>query len=293
MQVIRDAAGLAPFAGGVFVPTMGALHAGHVALMRLARREADARSGAGGRALPVVVSIFVNPTQFNERADYERYPVTLDADLGACESAGVDAVFAPPAEVVYPPGVKVAVPRLPAVAGGVAGRAPGLEDGRRPGHFAGVCQVVKRLFELVRPSAAVFGEKDWQQCRVIDEMAAAEGLGVAILAGPTMREDDGLAMSSRNRFLSVEERERALSLSRALRAAREFADVQGAERTMRAMMERAEVEVEYAAVRDSLTLLPLERAGDRGESGRALVAGRVGSVRLIDNMPWGRSAVQL
>lgn len=289
MQVIRDAAGLAPFADGVFVPTMGALHAGHAALMRLARREADARGGA----VPVAVSIFVNPTQFNERADYERYPVTLDADLGACEGAGVDAVFAPAAEVVYPPGRDVAVPQLPEVAGGVTGKAPGLEDARRPGHFAGVCQVVNRLFELVRPRVAVFGEKDWQQYRVIDEMALAEGLGVEILAGPTVREEDGLAMSSRNRFLSEEDRERALSLSRGLRAARECAAVQEAERTMRQIMQEAGVEVEYAAVRDSQTLLPLRATGDGGESGRALVAGRVGSVRLIDNMAWGRGAVPL
>jgi pantoate--beta-alanine ligase len=260
----------------VFVPTMGALHRGHGSLISEGVRLAAA-AGSG-----CVVSIFVNPTQFGPTEDFKRYPRTLDADLEMCRAAGAAVVFAPAAEVVYPPGVDVPVPPLPAVA-----TEPCLEDASRPGHFAGVCQVVLRLFQLVRPQTAVFGEKDWQQLQVIKAMTREQGLGIDIVGAPTVRERDGLAMSSRNRFLSAAERGAALSLSQALCEAAGVDDPEQAEARMRALMGAAGAEVQYAVVRDSGTLL---RRGGNGAGGpfRALVAARVGSVRLIDNAPWPR-----
>lgn len=227
----------------------------------------------------MVVSVFVNPTQFNDAKDLERYPRTLETDIELCERMGAAAVFAPSVEAVYPPGGGAVSPPLPAVA-----TQPGLEDAHRPGHFAGVCQVVKRLFELVRPSAAVFGEKDWQQLQVIRAMSQQERLGVEIVPVPTVREADGLAMSSRNVFLTKEDRARAKSLNAALREACEERSASTAESRMRAALRDAGVRVEYAVVRDSETLMPLENGQ---ASGRALIAARVGDVRLIDNAPWG------
>jgi len=251
----------------VFVPTMGALHAGHASLIRQAAGIARARGGE------VAVSIFVNPTQFNEAADYTRYPRTLDADAEVCTAAGADVVFAPEADEVYPPGRVIRVPDLPRVA-----KAPGLEDAKRPGHFAGVCQVVRRLFEMVRPTVAVFGEKDWQQLQVIRAMTEQEKLGIEIVPGATVREADGLAMSSRNRFLSETDRERALSISRVLRESARFKSRHEFEAWMVGEMQAAGLVVEYAVVRDGATL---EEPGARAM--RALIAARVGSVRLIDN----------
>src|SRR5688572_25050071 len=199
MELVPTAADLSRFAKGVFVPTMGALHEGHASLVRIARRPAAA-------CQPVVVSIFVNPTQFGPNEDYTRYPRTLDADMALCKEAGADVIFAPAVEEMYPPG-GVRVPALPRVA-----TEPGIEDAARPGHFEGVCQVVLRLFELVRPAAAVFGEKDWQQLQVVSAMTRAEGLPIRIVPGETVREADGLAMSSRNRFLTPDDRRRGLAL---------------------------------------------------------------------------------
>lgn len=265
----------------VFVPTMGALHAGHAALVAQGVREAAARRLLAG----CVVSVFVNPTQFNEKADYDRYPRDVDKDAGLCARAGAAVVFAPAAEEVYPPGVDIPIPELPEVA-----RGPGLEDAFRPGHFAGVCQVVARLFELVRPRAAVFGEKDWQQLQVVRAMAARAGVargapGVEILAGETVREGEGLAMSSRNAFLTGEDRARALAISRALRVGGRGPTPARAEADMREELARAGVEPEYAVVRDAETL----RAPRPGRAARALIAARVGKVRLIDNAPWPAS----
>ncbi len=279
MVIARTAAELrgAGSIGGVLIPTMGALHAGHAALVR-------AGAGLRGTGQAVVVSVFVNPTQFNDAADLARYPRTLEADAEVCRRAGADVVFAPSVEEVYPPGEVVPTPALP----GVATR-PGLEDALRPGHFAGVCQVVARLFELVKPSAAVFGEKDWQQLQVVRAMVAGEGRGgrfggVRIVASPTVREADGLAMSSRNVFLRPEERARAGAIHRALGRARGERGVEAAERAMREELEASGLEVQYAVVRDARTL---ERyVGGGGGGGRALVAARLGSVRLIDNAAW-------
>ncbi|MFN0131009.1 MAG: pantoate--beta-alanine ligase [Phycisphaerales bacterium] len=256
----------------VLVPTMGALHAGHGALVMRGAGVSRER-GLGG----CVVSVFVNPTQFNDPRDLERYPRTLEADAAICDAAGANAVFAPSVEAVYPRGGVVSVPSLPAVA-----TRPGLEDAFRPGHFAGVCQVVGRLFELVRPEAAVFGEKDWQQLRVVSAMEASRGrAGVEIIPHPTLRDADGLAMSSRNRFLTSEERRAALTIPRALARAAGIRDVATAERAM--AEELAGLRVEYAAVRDAETL----EAVIAGRPGRALIAAWSGKTRLIDNASWG------
>lgn len=249
---------------------MGALHEGHLGLFRLARREA-------GPLGCVSVSVFINPTQFNEMTDFETYPRDLDRDLEFCEAEGVDVVFAPPREVVYPSPDAVPVGVLPSVA-----TDPGLEDAFRPGHFAGVCQVVRRLFELVLPEAAVFGEKDWQQTRVITAMAESEALGVRIVAGETAREPDGLAMSSRNRRLSGAERAAAAAIPRALCEACATKSPAEAEQLMGQILEHGGLRTEYACIRDAETLLePCE-----GRRARALIAARAGSVRLIDNAPW-------
>jgi pantoate--beta-alanine ligase len=273
MEIIHTAAGLAAHAGGILVPTMGALHPGHASLIREAGRR-----GAG--QVPVVVSIFINPTQFGEPADLARYPRTLGADLAACAEAGAAVVFAPSVPEVYPPGQTVRIPPLPEAA-----TQPGLEDAARPGHFAGVVQVVLRLFELARPRAAIFGEKDWQQLQVIAAMVHHERLPVQIIAAPTVREPDGLAMSSRNRFLTADDRRRARSLRRALDAAAAHGDPDAAEHAMRAVLTAAGVEIDYAVIRQARTLLPVR---DASGPVRALVAGRIGAVRLIDNAPWPR-----
>lgn len=265
--------------GCVLVPTMGALHAGHGALIERGARLAAERGLRPG----VVVWIFVNPTQFDEKADFERYPRTLEADAALCRAAGAAVVYAPAVEDVYPPGETVPTPALPPVA-----TQPGLEDARRPGHFAGVCQVVARMFEMTRPAMAVFGEKDWQQLQVVTAMTKRQGMDLRIWPVRTVREPDGLAMSSRNRFLKPHEREAALGLSRALAAAARVQTVGEAEAVMRKRLEEAGAACEYAVVRDSRTLMPVGEGTYRSERGtlRALVAARVGNVRLIDNCDW-------
>lgn len=272
VRLITEREDLVEYAGCVFVPTMGALHAGHRRLVELAVHRASATRAA------VVVSVFVNPTQFNDPRDLERYPRTLETDAEMCRSAGATVVFAPRPDVVYPPGAAVAPPPLPEVA-----VRPGLEDAHRPGHFAGVCQVVKRLFELVRPSASMFGEKDWQQLQVIRAMTRELDLGIEIVPVPTVREADGLAMSSRNVFLTPEGRVCARSLSAALCAACGEGTPERAESRMAEILRTAGAVTEYAVIRDPETLLPIPN-GSR--SGRALIAARVGSVRLIDNAEW-------
>lgn len=252
---------------------MGALHAGHTALIRRAAEIARQRGLPGG----AVATVFVNPTQFNEQTDFDRYPRDLENDLAACEAAGASGVFAPGPEVVYPPNEPVPVPPLPAVA-----TEPGLEDRWRPGHFAGVAQVVLRLFELTRPAAAVFGEKDWQQLQLVREVAPLAASRPEIVAAPTVREEDGLAMSSRNRLLSAGERRAARGVPEALRAARLEPTPEAAEARLREVLGAHGLRVEYAAVRDAQTLL----APAAGRPLRALVAVRCGSVRLIDNAPW-------
>ena len=251
-----------------FVPTMGFLHAGHGSLMALARPRCDR----------LVVSIFVNPLQFGPTEDLSRYPRDLAGDERLCAAEGVDVVFAP--TDFYPPD------RAPTVS--VAGLTEGLCGAARPGHFDGVTTVVARLFGVVQPQLAAFGEKDFQQLAVIRRMTTDLGLPVEIVGGPLIRDPDGLAMSSRNTYLSADERSRALSLSAALRAVVNAATA--GERdvdTLRAAG-RAALQVDrldYFEIVDPGTLAPLATL-DR--PARVLVAGWIGRTRLIDNMavPW-------
>ncbi|MGY1615145.1 pantoate--beta-alanine ligase [Geodermatophilus sp. SYSU D00691] len=249
----------------VLVPTMGALHEGHRTLVRAAKRY------GGG----VVVSVFVNPTQFGPGEDFDRYPRTWDADLAALAEEGADAVFHPGVDEIYPPG-SVGVTVQPGPLGSV------LEGAVRPGHFAGVLTVVAKLFGLVRPDVAVFGEKDYQQLVLIRAMARELALGVEVVGVPTVREDDGMALSSRNRYLSPQERTRAAALSRALRAGAD-AGPRGAAAVLAAAREALatapELVLDYLELTDP-DLGPAPAAG----AARLLVAARAGSTRLIDNL---------
>jgi pantoate--beta-alanine ligase len=255
------------------VPTMGALHEGHRSLLRAAR-------GVVGEAAPVVASIFVNPLQFGPNEDLDRYPRTFDADLAMCESEGVDVVFAPAVDEMYPGGTpQVTVD--PGPLGSV------LEGRTRPGHFAGVLTVVAKLFGLVRPDVAMFGEKDYQQLVLVRRMSADLCLGVEVCGAPTVREPDGLALSSRNRYLDPEQRRTATALSRTLRAVQEAA-VDGPAVALaagRAELRRSPgVDLDYLVVTDpALAELPADPPP--GTQGRALIAARVGATRLIDNQP--------
>jgi pantoate--beta-alanine ligase len=267
-----------------FVPTMGALHDGHASLMARARQEI----GDG----PLVVSIFVNPTQFGKGEDLDRYPRTLDADLKVCERMGVDVVFAPSVDEVYPGGVTTGwSEESVTVDPGPLGAD--LEGEVRPGHFRGVLTVVAKLLGLVRPDVAVFGEKDYQQLALIRRMASDLCLGVEVVGSETVREPDGLAMSSRNRFLEPEDRLRAGALSRALNRARIHAH-EGPEHALaeaRAELRQAHgVDLDYLVITlpDLSDLPPRTPAGTEA---RILIAARVGSTRLIDNMPLTLGAV--
>jgi pantoate--beta-alanine ligase len=249
-----------------FVPTMGALHAGHASLV--------ARAAAG--CDDVAVSIFVNPTQFGPQEDFARYPRTLSADAAVLEPHGVRWIYAPEVAAVYPPGDTTRIV--------VGGPAVPLEGERRPGHFDGVATVVCKLFLTVPADAAYFGAKDWQQTLVVKRMVSDLGLPIEIVVCPTVREADGLAMSSRNAYLSVADRLRAVALSESLRQAEQLwiagAAPTAIERTMRETMERNGIVVEYAVLADPESLDPLT---DHAIRAVALVAGRLGSTRLIDN----------
>lgn len=255
-----------------FVPTMGALHDGHASLMRVAREAV----GDG----PVVVSVFVNPLQFGPTEDLARYPRTLAADLEVCAAEGVDLVFAPAVEEVYPDGE----PRVTVEPGPLA---TVLEGRTRPGHFRGVLTVVAKLFGLVGPDVAVFGEKDYQQLTLIRRMVTDLCLPVRIEGAQTRRETDGLAMSSRNRYLDPEQRQIATALIRTLRAAQAAAP-EGERAALAAA--RAElrgspgVDLDYLVI-TTPDLEPLPADVEPGTPGRALVAARVGTTRLIDNVP--------
>lgn len=278
MDVLRTAADIAARPGGILVPTMGALHEGHAALFRLARMVAD-RTGRDA-----IATIFVNPTQFNESSDFDHYPRDEAGDLALAEAAGLDAVVIPPVDVVYPSDDPISVPPLPQVA-----TEPRLEDASRPGHLEGVAQVVARLFDLFAPRGAVFGEKDWQQLKLVESMVTAVRADapnrwpeLEIFAGPTEREDDGLAMSSRNRRLDAEARAAARGIPRAMQVAHAAQQPRTAEDMMRETLEMHGLTVEYAVVRDANTLMPVS---DFTRPTRGLIAARVGEVRLIDNGP--------
>lgn len=271
-QAVRDAVRGAHSRGlrVGFVPTMGALHAGHVSLMETARRECDY----------VVVSIFVNPTQFGPNEDFRQYPRTLEADLNLCEGAGVALVFHPTAEQMYPksPPYRTYVE--------VEGLSTILEGEIRPGHFRGVTTIVLKLFEIVGADAAYFGQKDYQQQTIIRQMVRDLNLSVEIRVCPTIRQDDGLALSSRNVYLQGEERQVALALSQALELARTRLragerDVARVGSEMHALLTSSPlVKPDYATLADPDTLQELTAVQPRMV---ALVAARVGRTRLIDN----------
>jgi len=250
------------------VPTMGALHEGHLSLIRRARRECDV----------VVVTLFVNPSQFNEHADLERYPRDEGHDAGLAAAAGADLLFAPTVEEVYPPGFSTTVEVL-----GITERLEGASRGAE--HFRGVSTVVTKLLGMTQPDVAYFGQKDAQQLVVIRRLVADLNLPVRIQACPTVRESDGLAMSSRNARLDPGERERAVALHEALRAATQRAA--DGERSVEALVDVAcaallarEVQPEYLELVDPETLLPCE---EFTQEALLVLAARIGQTRLIDN----------
>ncbi|GAA4050516.1 pantoate--beta-alanine ligase [Nonomuraea soli] len=246
------------------VPTMGALHEGHRSLIRLAHKHAD----------HVVVSVFVNPLQFGPNEDFSRYPRTFEQDLAACEAEGVAAVFAPSVEEMYPSPLQVTV------SSGTMGTI--VEGAVRPGHFDGVLTVVLKLFNLVRPDVALFGQKDAQQLAVIRRMVADLNVPVEIVGAPTLREDDGLAMSSRNVYLSADERVRALALSRALRAGEAERAPSAVLRAARAVLAGEGIEPDYLVLVDPATFTEVD---DKYYGTAVLaVAARIGTTRLIDNV---------
>lgn len=258
-----------------FVPTMGALHAGHVSLV-----ESALRPSAPASVRPfVVVSIFVNPTQFGPNEDFARYPRDEPGDLAICREAGVEAVFLPTVADMYPAGAVTTVR--------VAKLTDTLCGPWRPGHFDGVATVVAKLFNLVQPDAAFFGEKDAQQLAVIRRMVRDLDFPIEIVGCPTVREPDGLALSSRNRYLSPDERTRALSLYAALRHAQQLVasgqrDAATIQRDMEAIIAAARPsQIDYVSIVDAETLQPIERIATPA---LAAVAVRFGRTRLIDNV---------
>jgi pantoate--beta-alanine ligase len=251
------------------VPTMGALHAGHMSLIAHAKNNAPA----------VAVSIFVNPTQFGPKEDFNKYPRPIEEDLDKCEQAGVDFVFNPSPEEMYPPGTPDIVVDLPTMSAVLEGK-------HRPGHFKGVCQVVAKLFNVLQPTVACFGQKDFQQLRIIEAMVQALDMPIDVIACPTLRDPDGMAMSSRNAYLSPEERQKGLSISRALMMGyKEFKDgVRQTNRlitTMQKVMLEQHLSIDYVAAVDPETLKPVEKI--EGPTLLAIAA-RVGNTRLIDNV---------
>ena len=256
---------------------MGALHAGHASLVERAAGENDL----------AVVSIFVNPTQFGPHEDFSAYPRDESADLAMCERLGAAMVFLPTVGEMYPAGDATRVQPGP-----IAAR---LEGAARPGHFAGVATVVTKLFAIVRPDVAYFGQKDFQQLRVVQTMSRDLRLGVRVAGGATVRDADGLAMSSRNRYLSADDRRAALALSRALVAAKD--DWSHGERDPAKLRDRVRrdtavpgVALEYVSVADPLTLDELEQPAERAV---VSLAARVGKARLIDNVLLGIALEEL
>jgi pantoate--beta-alanine ligase len=276
VQIFRDVAATKSYLRAVqreglrigLVPTMGALHSGHLSLVVAAKQRADL----------VVASIFVNPTQFGPNEDFTRYPRDLEGDAAKLAGAGCDAVFAPEVTEIYPRGFQTFV-EVGEVTKGLCGDV-------RPGHFRGVATVVLKLFEIVRPDVAVFGEKDFQQLTVLKTLARDLALDVEVVGAPLMRDPDGLAMSSRNAFLSPEDRARALAISRGLFQARDV--YERGERDSAVLLAVAHAELtgaglapEYLELRSFDSLQPLARAE---EPCVMLTAARVGSTRLIDNL---------
>ncbi|MEO6828231.1 MAG: pantoate--beta-alanine ligase [Acidobacteriaceae bacterium] len=252
-----------------FVPTMGALHAGHCSLLQAARR----------RCPGTVASIFVNPAQFGPNEDLSQYPCTLEGDVRMLEAEGIDLLFEPTAQEIYPAGTSTWIE--------VAGVSERLDGASRPGHFRGVATVVAKLFHIVQPDVAFFGQKDAAQVAVLRQMVRDLNFPLELAVCPTVREPDGLAMSSRNRYLSTAQHQQALSLFRALQAAEKLASrgercAQTLLQAMTATLQRETgVRVEYVAVVDPDTLLPVEEIQ---QGALVAVAAYVGGTRLIDNI---------
>jgi pantoate--beta-alanine ligase len=252
------------------VPTMGALHEGHLSLLREARRRCDV----------LLITIFVNPTQFGPGEDLDRYPRQEAEDLENARAHGVDLAYCPTPDVMYPSGYQTFVE--------VEELSHGLCGAGRPGHFRGVATVVTKLLNVTQPHVAVFGQKDYQQLALLRRLVVDLDFGVEVVGAPIVREPDGLALSSRNRYLDPRQRQDALVLHRALQAA--ASDYQQGESSPVALRETmkstvaavAGVELEYAEVKDAVTLAELEEAGDQPVV--FLIAARVGGTRLIDNM---------
>lgn len=277
MKIIRSPSAMAAWSEmlrreGVtigMVPTMGALHDGHRALIRAARLRCDA----------LVVSIFVNPTQFGPREDLAKYPRPIQRDRTLCREEGVDVCFEPAAQAMYPNGFQTSV-SLPAIARRWEGEV-------RPHHFSGVATVVTKLFGIVRPRIALFGQKDFQQSALVQQLVQDLNLGVEITVHPTMRETDGLAMSSRNIYLSPEERGRATTLYKSLQAGAEaigsgLTDAKAIQNVMvQVVKKEPTITTDYLAICDPYTLEPLSVVTSRAV---LLGAVRLGSVRLIDNL---------
>lgn len=259
-----------------FVPTMGNLHAGHQSLIKLAR----------ARTERVIASVFVNPTQFGPNEDFERYPRTLVQDQGALADQECDLLFAPDVGTIYPFGAEHSVSlRVPQI-------TETLEGAHRPGHFDGVATVVCKLFNLVQPDIAVFGQKDYQQLKVIERMVRDLSLPVKVMAAPTLRADDGLALSSRNQYLSPDERARSVLIYDTLVKMRELF-LQGhawraLEQVASARLQRAGFAPDYAVIRRADDLA--EPAEDQREGLIALIAARLGTTRLIDNLMFDQDA---
>jgi len=259
------------------VPTMGALHAGHLSLIEAGRQLAD----------HVIVTIYVNPTQFGPKEDFSKYPRPLSDDLAMCEKAGATGVFHPSSEEVYPPHVvesSLVIPSLDGV----------LEGAFRPGHFAGVCRVVAKLFNMTQPDVACFGRKDYQQLKVIEAMTGDLAMPIRIVGCPTLRDPDGVAMSSRNRYLTPDMRKRSLGLFKALSEARAMVEERGeldpsaVEAAMMMVLTSHKLDVQYAALRHPQTLAKIDVIEPKLTGGVvALIAAKVDEVRLIDNMVMG------
>ena len=254
-----------------FVPTMGALHAGHISLIAISKKSAGV----------TVCSIFINPTQFNDPRDFQKYPITLEKDIALLEQSGTDVLFLPEIDEVYPDGTS-GLERYD------LGRIETLLEGRyRPGHFQGVCQVMRRLLDVVRPDDLFMGQKDYQQCMVVERLLGLRGMPTRLHRCPILREPDGLAMSSRNMRLTPEQRQKATAIYKALQSIREgwvgaepvSALITAATRSL----ETAGFRVDYVSIADATTLEPLDYRPIPNRA-VALIAAFLGEVRLIDNM---------
>jgi pantoate--beta-alanine ligase len=253
-----------------FVPSMGALHEGHLSLIRQSVKETDI----------TVCSIFINPTQFNDQKDFQRYPVTIEKDILLLEAAGTTILFLPSVDTIYPDGTA----QLPSYDLGHLEQV--LEGKYRPGHFQGVCQVMHRLLELTEPDHLYMGVKDYQQCRVVQRLMSIIGSKAVFHACPTLREPDGLAMSSRNTRLNVDERQKAVAISQTLRYIKEHiktGDLQQLKRKAMALLEQQQFRVDYVEIADAENLEIVDN-WDGHTHLVALIAAFTGEVRLIDNM---------